>query len=271
MSALLRVGWSWYPSVLIGFAIWTLCYEAAVWRGKPIRLWQRLAFHTGTLFGLIALVSPLDGLGDEYLFSAHMVQHMLLMFVTAPLWLLGAPGWMVDAVLPNRLIGPVKHVTRPLNAFLLFVSVMWLWHIPAIYELAQENETVHVLEHLMYIGAACLGWWPALGGDAARIDKPAPLLRMLYLFLLGISCTALAAVLTFSPTPLYPFYVSAPHPFGLNALEDQRLGGLLMWLPTHMVLLAAIAAIFRKWFDQDRRSASEELNPLIAKDLVSHE
>lgn len=96
MNELLKVGWTWYPSVVIGFSIWTLLYVLAIRRGKPTSLTQQTVFHMGTLVGLIALVSPLDELGDEYLFSAHMVQHLLLMFVTPPLWLLGTPAWMVD-------------------------------------------------------------------------------------------------------------------------------------------------------------------------------
>ena len=88
MTAFLQIGWTWYPSVLIGFGLWTLLYAWAN-RGRQTPLAQQVAFHLGTLAGLVALVSPLDELGDEYLFCAHMVQHLLLMLVTAPLWLIG--------------------------------------------------------------------------------------------------------------------------------------------------------------------------------------
>jgi len=257
MSAFLQVDWTWYPSVVIGFSLWTLLYLLALRRGKPVPVWQHTAFHAGTLVGLVALVSPLDALGDEYLFSAHMVQHLLLMFGAAPLWLLGTPGWLVDRILPRRLDEPVKRLTGPWSAFVAFVAVMWFWHIPAVYEIAQESEAVHIFEHLTFMGAALIGWWPVIGAESSRIPKPAPPLRMLYLFLLAIPCTSLAAILTLAHTALYPFYVTAPHIFGMDALQDQHLGGLLMWLPTHMFLLLALGITFFKWFSEAERQEEQ--------------
>ena len=258
MNELLQIGWIWYPSVVIGFSLWTLLYAWAN-RGRHTPLMQQVAFHLGTLAGLIALVSPLDELGDEYLFSAHMVQHLLLMFVTAPLWLIGTSGWLVDGIIPKRLDGLVKRLASPMSAFVAFVGVMWFWHIPAVYEMAQESEAIHIFEHLTFIGSALIGWWPVAGADVSRIPKPVPPIRMLYLFLLAIPCTGLAAILTLAHTPLYPFYVTAPHIFGLDALQDQHLGGLLMWLPTHMFLLLAISITFFKWFVDADRKASQDI------------
>ncbi len=103
MNDIWKIGWTWYPSVVIGFSLWTFLYILAIQRGEKTPLFQQAAFHAGTLIGLIALVSPLDELGDEYLFSAHMVQHLLLMFGTAPLWLMGTPGWLVDRIIPRGL------------------------------------------------------------------------------------------------------------------------------------------------------------------------
>jgi putative membrane protein len=257
MSELLKVGWTWYPSVVTGFSLWTFLYIRAN-RSKRTPMMHQIAFHLGTLAGLIALVSPLDELGDEYLFSAHMVQHLMLMFLTAPLWLLGTPGWLVDRVIPERVDTLVKRLAGPMSAFVLFVAVLWFWHVPGVYQLAQENEALHIFEHLSFIGAALIGWWPVIGAETSRIPKPSPPLRMLYLFLLAVPCTALAAILTYAKTPLYPFYVTAPHLFGLSALQDQHLGGLLMWLPTHMFLLLALGITFLKWFtESDRRTKQE--------------
>jgi putative membrane protein len=264
MSALLAVGWSWHPSVLIGFGLWTLAYVFATgplairgrW-GKRPAAWQQIAFHTGTLVGLIALVSPLDGLGDEYLFSAHMTQHLLLMFVTPPLWLIGTPGWLVDRMIPRALANLVNSVTRPLPAFLVFATIMTAWHAPGSYALAQGNEAVHIFEHLTYIGGALIGWWPVAGPRSRLAPRPAAPVAMLYLFLLAIPMTALSAVLTFSPYPLYSFYVSAPHVFGLSALEDQRLGGLLMWVPAHMVLFTALGITCLQWLGGNESLAAD--------------
>lgn len=271
MNELLQIGWTWYPSVVIGFSLWTVFYVLAN-RSKQPPWWQQAAFHLGTLAGLLALVSPLDELGDEYLFSAHMVQHLLLMFVTAPLWLLGTPSRLVDGIIPERLDKLVKRLASPLTAFVAFVGVLWFWHVPAIYELAQESEAVHIFEHLSFIGAALIGWWPVAGAEKSRLPKPAPPVRMLYLFLLAVPCTALAAILTFAHTPLYPYYVTAAHIFGLDVLQDQHLGGLLMWLPTHMFLLLTIGITFLRWFiDSDRKSRQNfeptEHGTLLKNDL----
>jgi putative membrane protein len=257
MNELLKVGWTWYPSVVIGFSIWTILYAVAIKRGRPTLLLQQVAFHFGTLAGLVALVSPLDKLGDEYLFSAHMVQHLLLMFITAPLWLIGTPGWMIDGIVPKGLTKSFTWLAGPMPAFVAFVVVMWFWHVPSIYEMAQESEGVHIFEHLTFIGAALIGWWPVAGTETSFIPKPEPPVRMLYLFLLAIPCTALAAILTFARMPMYPFYVTAPHPFGLDALQDQHLGGLLMWVPTHMFLFLALSITFLKWFTDSERQAEQ--------------
>jgi putative membrane protein len=259
MTPLLQVGWTWYPSVVIGFGLWTLFYTRAN-RDRHTPMAQQVAFHLGTLVGLVALISPLDELGDEYLFSAHMVQHLLLMFVTAPLWLIGTPGWLIDKITSKGLDGLVKRLASPMSAFVAFVGVLWFWHVPAVYELAQESEAIHIFEHLTFIGAALIGWWPVSGAETSLIPKPEPPVRMLYLFLLAVPCTALAAILTLAHAPLYSFYVTAPHIFGLDALQDQHLGGLLMWLPTHMFLLLAIGITFFKWFVDSDRKAEQERN-----------
>ena len=257
MKDLWQVGWSWYPSVIAGLAVWTLLYLFASRRGKGIPLANQIAFHMGTLASIIALLSPLDELGDEYLFSAHMVQHLLLMFVAPPLWLVGTPGWLVDVIVPPRLDRLVKRLTATVSGFMIFVGVMFAWHIPFLYQATLESENVHILEHLTFIGAALIGWWAVAGPEASRIPKPAPPLRIVYLFLLAIPCTGLAALLTFAPAPIYTYYVAAPRIFGLDVLQDQRLGGLLMWLPTHLVLLTALGITFLQWFSREGQRVME--------------
>lgn len=269
MTEVLLTGWTWYPSVLMGIGLWTGAYLILIgpvrrrkaW-GEAPGVWQQIAFHSGTLILLIALISPLDELGDEYLFSAHMVQHLLMMFITPPLWLMGSPAWLVDFILPKRLAPLAAWITRPAAAFIVFTSVMYIWHIPALYNLAQTNEGVHILEHLMYIGGSLVGWWPVASQTGSIISKPSVPVSMLYIFLMTIPCTVLAAILTFSSRPLYPLYLEAPRIIGLSVLEDQHLGGLLMWLPTHMVLLLALGITFFQWLNinenrhEDQRALS---------------
>jgi cytochrome c oxidase assembly factor CtaG len=256
MSLILYYPWNWYPSVVIGFGIWTVAYLLLI---APLRLrfgWgklptpgQQIAFHFGTLIALFALVSPLDTLGDEYLFSAHMVQHLLLLFLTAPLWLLGIPGWSFDLLLPRKqIVKLARMLTNPLVSFFIFAFTMIVWHLPVLYNLALEHESLHIFEHLTYLAAAVIGWWPIAAPETRIAPKPTPPVRMLYIFLLTIPCTGLAAILTFAKVPFYPFYITAPRILGLSALADQQLGGLLMWLPTHLVLLSALSLTFFGWF-----------------------
>jgi putative membrane protein len=265
MTKILLTDWTFYPSVLIGFGLWTIAYIVLTgygrirsgW-GRPPTLLQQVAFHFGTFIGLIALISPLDKLGDEYLFSAHMIQHLLLMFITAPLWLVGTPGWLVDAMIPVSFKKFARWITSPLPAFIVFTGIMVAWHIPYFYNLAQESEAIHIFEHLTFIGAALIGWWLVAASESDAIPLPTPPVRMLYLFLLGIPMTAMSAILTFSSAPLYPFYVEAPRLFaGLSALDDQRLGALLMWVPMHMVLFIALGITFHQWFVSEERQADE--------------
>ena len=133
---------------------------------------------------------------------------------------------------------------------------MTIWHVPAIYNSALESEGVHIFEHLTFIGAALIGWWPVVAADNLIAVRPSPPLRMLYLFLLAIPMTALAAILTFSSAPLYSFYIGVPHVFGLSVLDDQHLGGLLMWLPTHMVIFLMLGITFQKWFADEEKQAN---------------
>jgi putative membrane protein len=266
MTDILLTGWVWYPSVLIGISLWTGGYlfltgplrRRNIWGEAPTP-WQQIAFHSGTLMLLLALISPLDELGDEYLFSAHMLQHLFMMFVVPPLWLMGSPSWLINVILPKQLVALAVWITRPAAAFIVFTGVMYVWHIPAVYNLAQTNEGMHIFEHIMYIGASLIGWWPVASQAGSIIPKPSAPVSMLYLFLMTIPCTALAAILTFSSLPLYPLYVEAPRIMALNVLEDQRMGGLLMWLPTHMVLLLALGVTFFQWLNGDENRQADQL------------
>lgn len=252
----LGIGWNWEPSVLFGLALLTGTYlviagplQRRFASGKPLPVSRQLAFHAGTFSLFLALVSPLDVLADEYLFSAHMVQHMLLLYVAPPLWLIGLPDWAMSlSALGDILRRVAGYLTRPLIAFLIFNGIMWTWHLPSLYEAALANENLHIFEHLTFLAAAVIGWWPVLAplpGSARRLPS---FTRSLYLFLSAFPCTALAALLTLSTTVLYPFYGAHPWQWGLSPLADQRLGGLIMWLPADMILMLVNMGILYRWF-----------------------
>ena len=209
--------WFWEPSILIGLAALTAAYillfsplGRRFSKSKPAPWPRQLAFHLGTLVVFLALVSPLDHLADDFLLSAHMVQHLLLLMVAPPLWLVGIPPERFSAASSGWLARTWRWLTRPLAAFLIFNVVLWVWHIPALYNAALLNEDVHILEHLMFLASAVVGWWPVLGflpGIAPRCSYP---LQILDLFVMMLSSTMLGAFISLARYPIYPFYENAP-------------------------------------------------------------
>jgi len=251
------IGWVWEPSVLAGLAVLAIGYSLAVgplrhrWhQAEPVPVLKQAAFYVGTLSVFVALVSPLDSLADEVLFSAHMVQHLLLMFAAPPLWLLGTPGWLVEKLIPpGQTRQALVWIMHPVSAFIVFSGAMWAWHIPAAYDAALEHEWLHIVEHLVFMAVAVVGWWPVLGWypEGESLSRP---VKVLYIFAISLPCTALAALITLSPAVLYPFYGSEPLMYGLTPLADQQLGGLLMWLPADMILMGAAVLTLIRWFDE---------------------
>ncbi len=244
--------WNFVPSVVLGLVGWMAAYWLAIGPMRRARGWgaavprfQQGAFYLGTLCALAALTSPLDTLGDSSLFSAHMAQHMLLIFAAAPLWLAGTPGWLVHRLVPRRVRRLLSH---PLVAFAIYNGVVWAWHIPASYDRALQIEALHIFEHLTFLAAAVIGWWPVLGSGLEN-ELSAPL-KLAYLIPSLFSCTALAALITLAPIQLYPFYGSAATSWGLAPLVDQQIGGLLMWLPGDMIYLFLIVWTVNRLIDQ---------------------
>lgn len=216
-------------------------------------------FFLGALVILLALVSPLDEVGDHYLFSAHMVQHLLLTLIAPPLLLLGAPGWALRPLLRRLQVVLVAQVlTMPLVTFALFNSVFLLWHAPAFYEAALHDERVHIVEHICFMATGVLNWWPILSPlpELPRLSYPA---QILYLFLETLPMTVLSALLVFAPAVLYPTYAAAPRLFGLSAMADQQLSGLIMWMPGGMIYLIALSLIFLTWLRREERTVQNQL------------
>ncbi|MGH2514723.1 MAG: cytochrome c oxidase assembly protein [Ktedonobacterales bacterium] len=260
--------WNFDPFLVLGIALLTAAYFYALgplrrrygW-AETVDRGQVAWFVSGTLLLFIALCSPLDTLGDDYLFSAHMIQHMLLALVVPPLWLLGTPDWMLAPLFRlASVVRVAKGLTNPVVAFGLFNADMWLWHAPALYDATLANDQIHILEHLTFIVFGVLFWWPILSPVRAlpRISKG---FGILYSFLACQPMVALGALITFAANPLYAPYVTAPRILGSTPLGDQQLGGLIMWLPTNIPYVIALSALFFQWVgDQDHaeRAAAGE-------------
>ncbi len=209
---------------------------------------QAVQFYFALLIFYLAVGSPLDQIGERFLFSVHMLQHQLLIYPAAILFLRGLPAWMIDPVLarPN-LRGPLRLLTHPLVACLVYTLIISLWHAPVAYDWALQDKTVHVIEHLMFFAAGLLYWWPVL--SPSRVFPPIPYGgRMIYLFGVLIAMTPVFAYITFSQDILYPTYEYAPRLIkNFSAAEDQLLAGVSMKLMGLTVALTAFGVCFFHW------------------------
>jgi cytochrome c oxidase assembly factor CtaG len=277
-AAMIWREWSWEPSVIVGCLVLAGLYLGAAgpWRRRlqaaaglaeaPISSGKVAWFLGGLAVAALALLSPLDELGDTYLFSAHMLQHLLLVLGAAPMLLLGTPGWMLAPLLRRPAVrGAGRWLTHPVPAFLIFNINFIAWHFPALYQATLVNENIHILEHLLFLATAVLNWWPVLG-PAQELPRLPYAGQMLYLFLEAIPGTVLGALFVFADGPLYPFYIAAAHPFGLSAETDQQLSGLLMGTLSSLVYLAALGGVFMAWLEQEERGTlgtnPQDISPL---------
>jgi putative membrane protein len=253
--------WEFSAPLLLALAALCLVYARAIanlWRtagsGRNVPMWRVGAFAAGILLLALALLSPVHALGGV-LFSAHMVQHVLLMMAAAPLLALGAPAHLWLWALPlggrrrvARWWRRHPHVRRglhllrlPLVAWLASALAMWLWHAPALYEAALRNEAVHVLEHVTFLGTAWLFWDQVL--QPQRRSALAEGTAILLLFTTALHTGILGALITFARTPWYPSYAGTTAAWGLTPLADQQLAGVIMWVPAGMVYLGATLAL----------------------------
>jgi len=254
----LALTWPWEPSVVLGCAVLLGGYLAAA-RNRTAR--ETWCFVAGVVVLGLALDSPIDTLGDRYLFSAHMLQHLLLILVVPPLLLLGVPPAPAGSTrwqsrVPAAARRAAGTLGRPAVAWLAGVGTMWLWHAPALYNAALAYGIVHIAQHLMFLATSAIFWWPILApGGAARL---ALLPAIVYLLAAALAAGVLGILLTFAPAGLYPAYLHPPDPLGLGPLlrdgwglspeTDQQVGGLLMWIPGGLAYLCAMLGVLARWY-----------------------
>lgn len=257
--------WNWQPSIIIGTALIIGLYLYAVGPlrkkyhpGEEAKMSQMLMFLLGVMAIFLSLFSPLDKLGDDYLFSAHMVQHLILTVVGPPLMVLGTPGWLIQPLLRYPVILRIgKFLTYPAIAFVLYNIDFWLWHAPVLYDATLVNEKVHILEHLTFIVFAIIYWWPIFS-PVKELPRLSIEGQILYMFLGGMPTVALGAGLTFAP-PLYEPYIHAPRVWGLSPATDQQLGGLIMWIPGGLISIVTVSILFIRWMLlQDAKQRMQE-------------
>lgn len=227
-----------------------------------------------SLFGLallaIALAGPLDHYSGD-LFAAHMSQHIVIAMFAAPLLLLARPMPAYIWALPRTLrigtgtaltdsgviIKLMKILTMPTVALPMFIGTLYVWHIPAAYNRSLEEEWLHFFMHFSMFTTAVLFWWPIIGPPPIRTKLTHPQ-RIVYLLLAVTPTAALAAIITLSKSILFDFYLDSPGHFSWSPTEDQRTGGLLMWIPGNFVYLTTMTILFFRWFKEEERKTSRE-------------
>jgi putative membrane protein len=268
-----RVFSLWDQAALAGLTILGSVYgmglrKLRARRAVPPRF-ERVSFTLGWL-ALVASVLPwFDAAAIEH-FSAHMAQHELMMIVGAPLIVCGRPlstclwafgeRWRKHLVVPlqnHSVAGAVSVIAAPMTAWLLHGLVVWLWHIPALYELAVRSEPIHTLQHATFISTSVLFWWGLVYGRYGRAGYGA---AVFYVFTTAIHTGVLGALLTFAPTPLYGVYVTAAKH---EALGDQQIAGLIMWIPVGLLLTLMGIGLFAVWLFEAKRREMADLPPTI--------
>jgi len=259
--------WNRAPSLYIGTLLLIGLYLYAIGPlrkkyhvAEPVKRSQVIAFLSGIVIIFLALASPLDELGDEYLFSAHMVQHLLITVAGPPLLLLAMPQWLLEPLLHNRVIFYIgKFFTFPLVAFFLYNGDILLWHFPPLYDATLADESIHIVEHMTFMILAALAWWPVFGPLKEGWPRLSTGGQIIYLFLSGMPTVLLGAGLTFFP-PIYAPYIQQPvRAWGISPTLDQQLGGLIMWVPGNLFYIVVVSILFIRWMQrQDAKQRATE-------------
>ncbi|MBW3632955.1 MAG: cytochrome c oxidase assembly protein [Chloroflexi bacterium] len=224
---------------------------------RTVTAGQKTSFVAGAVVLFIALGPPLDDWSDHYLLLAHMVQHLLLIMLAAPLLLYGTPGWVLEPLTRNRVTNTIGYwLTRPVIAYAVANTVFVLWHVPMFYDMALRSQPVHVFEHVTMLATALLAWWPTLG-PLPRWPRLALPLHSLYYFAMTLPGTAVGAFITFADPGLYVPYDTAQRIFGIDLATDQQAAGLLMWVALGTIYLLLITFSFFRWASREEAADRE--------------
>jgi cytochrome c oxidase assembly factor CtaG len=268
--------WSFDPSVVLLTAFAALLY----WRGwrplalvtdrKPVRGWNAAAFYGGLAVVVVALESPIDALSAS-LFSFHMIQHLMLIMVAAPLLMLGDPGVTVMRGLPlrprraalgyltqhtwsRRLGRALATLNTPVLAFGIFTADLYLWHWSYLFNLTLADDTVHLVEHTCFLLTSLLFWAQLIDQRAIHVHL-SYVRRALYGVFAGAAGNVLAMYLVFAPKPMYGYANLATRTYGMTALADQQIAGAIMWVPVLFIFGGVFAVCLFKALQEDERQS----------------
>ncbi|HWE60619.1 MAG TPA: cytochrome c oxidase assembly protein [Chloroflexota bacterium] len=285
--------WSFDPQVVLALILLAGVYSAGLREIAQRERFQRLVgtgpiicFALGLLALVLALLSPLDTY-DTRSFTVHMAQHLLLLVVAPPLLLLGKPVPVLLLGLPHPLargIARLHHrtywlrmvtrmTTAPLGAWLLLTGAVVLWHLPALYGATLTNQGIHLFEHVTFFITALLSWWVIIEPlpGPARLH---PGVRLLYSWATMMPMGILGILLTIARGVWYPHYVAQPRLWSLSPLDDQHLGGVLMWVPGGLIYILAISILFFQMMSEEEADLmvqDEGSEPLVDSDARSQQ
>lgn len=256
---------AWYPEV-IAQILWVqsayLLLIGPIRRryrlGPPARPRQILWFSLAMFAAFLAEGTPIHLVSEVYLFSVHMVQHLLLTLVMPPLMILGLPEWAFRPLLHPRIAPVVRFLVSPLPALVLFNTVYTIWHLPLFYEAALYSHPIHVFEHITMIFTALILWWPILSPmkELPRLPEP---IQLIYITLTSVAHIGVFAVVTFSNKVLYEFYAGKPRIFGITPEMDQTMAGIVMKVGGSLIFVFVLGVVFYRW--AKREGAKEPAHP----------
>ena len=253
--------WHPHPDVwafvfLLGFGYW---YEVRRIgphldaEGPPVTRRQAAVYTAGVLSLWAVSDWPFHDIAEQHLFLFHMVEHMVIALVSAPLLIAGTPPWLLRRILAHpRLLPALRPLTRPLAAFFLFNGILVGIHWPQMVDLMLSSGVYHFLIHALLLAAALVMWIPVLS-PVPELKRLPPPLRMLYLFVHSLLPTVPASFLTFGREPLYEVYAAAPRLWGIDVMTDQTLAGLVMKLGGGAILWGVIAVLWFRWYAYEQR------------------
>ena len=252
--------WTWPPYIIFPLLAAALLYAVGIFRIQ--RRSQRMQnlpvafFVAGWLSLLLALDSPIHEISEQ-LFWVHMTQHEILMLISAPLLVLSRPAAPFLWALPEGWRAPIAGIARlsfirrtwlmvsaPIAAWLLSAIALWAWHAPRLFVAALDSDLVHAAQHLSFLGTAILFWWALFHNHAGRLGYGG---AILYVFTTAIHTSVLGAWLTFSPQVWYAPYTNTAPLWHFSAIQDQQLGGLIMWVPAGTLLTVVALILLGKW------------------------
>lgn len=261
--------WIIEPAVAVAMMIMTVAYFLVVGplnrrrpgsENRPVTKAQIRWFIAGQVLLLISLGPPLDDWSYHFFSSAHMVQHLLLMFAVVPCWIKGTPPWVLRPLMnyrAGRLL--LTKVPRALPGFVLASMIIVLWHFPDLYNLTLQSQFIHAMQHIAFLVTGFLFFWPIMS-TLPEAPQLQPLMKCLYLFLQTLPSGIVGAMIVYAAPGLYPHYADATQrPFGLSLAEDQVLGGVIMWVGMNTVFLAMVTVIFLKYAAAEEKKDQEAI------------